>query len=106
MALWLVAALSTVWRRVIVRLVGEEIVVVARALGVRPRPIFAGWRVESGALRVDWRGGFRGETTYIRVRGGGRHRAPGALDATHVHATLQDLQRSVHLDAQGTGAAR
>jgi len=55
---------------------------------------------------VDWRGGFRGETTYIRVRGGGRNRAPGALDATRVHATLQDLQRSVHHDAQGTGAAR
>jgi hypothetical protein len=93
MALWGLAALSTVWRRVIVRLAGPEVVSVARSLGVRPRPIFAGWRVEAGALRVDWRGGFRGETTLIRVRGGRRHRVLGALDANRVHAALHDLQQ-------------
>jgi len=61
---WTLWLLGFLWRRTVWQRIGAHL----REEGVlgEVRPLFLGWRVTRGQVRVDYRGGWRGVHTVVR----------------------------------------
>ena len=78
---WALFVLGWLWRRTLWHEAGSAIREVAEGGAIRP--LWLGWRVQQGDLRVDWRIGLRGRRTIVR-RGAQRRVCPGLLSAAEV----------------------
>ena len=88
LAWWTVWGVGWLWRRILWARVGAAARELAGADG-EIRPLWAGWRVQVGDLRVDWRGGLLGPRTVVR-KGDRRRRLEGLVDAATVRTAASD----------------
>jgi hypothetical protein len=75
---WLLRLQSGLWRGSIQRDDAARLEALSRALGVRPRPVWCGWLLDNGAMRVVVRGGLFGVTSTVR-HGAKTHRVDGVI---------------------------
>lgn len=91
-AAWLLIALGTLQRRAVWTAVAESAALLREEIGGELRPRWAGVRLQSDDLRIDWVSGLRG--TWTRVQIGRRtRRARGLLVGDGILAVLDAIKR-------------